>query len=239
MVDSLDLIFLIDTTDSMAPYIASVKAEAETIAGVVAQNVTHYRMAVITYRDFPISPFGEPGDYVFRNDLGFSDTKQPVIDALMALTVGGGGDIPEAVLSAFIHATAGDTGLGGWRGTAVPKRIIVMGDAPPHDPEPFTFFTMKSATDAAMAQDPVTAFTLAIGPDPSAVSSFQALADGTGGEFFHAATAADVVPALLVAEAFVILSAVSQPPTLALVGLGAAILLACAEYWRRRQAATS
>ena len=49
--------------------------------------------------------------------------------AINAITVGGGGDIPEAVYSAT-YATLEGGIIGGWRNDPTSRMVIVMGDAP-------------------------------------------------------------------------------------------------------------
>src|SRR5262249_49847876 len=152
--------------------IAALKTDAATLVDAVKTNVDSFRLAVVTYKDFPPPGPGDVGDFPFRDDLVFSTTAGPVTAALLALTVGGGGDTPESVYSALMHAIAA-TSLGGWSGTKADARmILVMGDAPPHDPEPVTGFTL--ATVLAAAQDPVILTMVALGSNPATLSSFKA-----------------------------------------------------------------
>jgi hypothetical protein len=92
-----------------------------------------------------------------------------------------------------------------------------MGDAPPHDPEPVTGYTLNSVIEAAysiaspyaakagalhasalnpMGSDttmPVMIYSIVVGSDSSALESFTKLSDGTGGKVFTVATSDDVV----------------------------------------------
>jgi uncharacterized repeat protein (TIGR01451 family) len=74
------------------------------------------------------------------------------------------------------------------------KAIILMGDAPPHDPEPFTSYILTSVTIAAELADPVHIYTIQIG---GPVEKFAELASQTGGEVFTAENAEEVVDAIL------------------------------------------
>jgi hypothetical protein len=123
--------------------------------------------------------------------------------------------------------------LGNWREDSS-KVIILMGDAPPHDPEPFSSHTLATVTGAAQAggvvaahvsgggstalcmlspsvalddslmlstsgssTGPIQIYSIAIGSDSTTSSYFSALATGTGGKFYTAATAGDVVDSLV------------------------------------------
>lgn len=200
----LDLIFVIDTTGSMWDDIAAVQAAATTIVTHIDAQVRNYRIAVVSYEDFPVSPYGEAacGDATFHDVLGFSSDRATIVGAIQGLSLRCGGDAPEAVLSGLLHAIALS-----WR-PQVRKAIILMGDAPPHDPEPFTNFTAATVIAAAEAADPVQIYPIAIGSDLSAQTAFAALATGTGGRLFKAPSATEVVNAITEAVDEII----DQPP---------------------------
>jgi hypothetical protein len=146
---SLDLIFCIDTTGSMGDDIDAVKAQAVDIVNQIAEDFPNFRVAVVDYRDHPVDPYGEPGiDYPYNDVLAFSTDKAAVISAINSLSLGSGNDWEESVYSAIMHCINAST-LGGWREDPVTRKIIVMGDAPPHDPEPFTGYTLDSVEAAA------------------------------------------------------------------------------------------
>lgn len=159
---------------------------------------------MVAYRDFPVDPFGDPEDFTFYDVLPFSTDSSAVTSALESLPglVGGGNDWEESVYSALMH-TIDATSLGGWRGSVdgvdVSKAVILMGDAPPHDPEPFTGYTLGDVDLAAFLADPVQIFPVLVGDfvDPIAEEIFSALASGTGGFMATAAGADDVTRAIL------------------------------------------
>lgn len=212
----LDLVFVIDTTGSMWDDLASVKASASTIIDTIAASGADYRIALVDFKDHPVSPYGQAGDYPSRLDLNFSTDKAATISAINALSAGGGGDWPESVFSGLMQAINLS-----WRADAS-KAIILMGDAPPHDPEPVTGYTQASVTAAAnkagigvspsaaasaemsstavaptAVGDGARIYPILIGYDYSAFVAFQSLADGTGGELFEASSASNVVAAIL------------------------------------------
>ena len=191
---SLDLIFTIDTTGSMWDDIDNVKASASAIVDDVLSDIPGARIAVVDYRDFPVSPYGDPGDYEFNDVLSFSTNKPTIVAAIQGLTVGGGADWEESVYSALMHSID-STSLGSWRGSdQAAKVIILMGDAPPHDPEPFTGYTLSSVSLAAELADPVIIYPVQIG---GTVEKFEELAEQTGGEAFTAENAGEVVDSIL------------------------------------------
>jgi Mg-chelatase subunit ChlD len=209
----LDLVFVIDTTGSMGDDIAAVKASANEIINAIAEESPCFRVSIVLYKD--------SGDtYVTKTWLGFTDDKDAALAAISSISVGGGGDFPEAVFAALDHAILNLDGMGEWRGPSVEKSIILMGDAPPHDPDVATGATLASVTENALraglfpvslagasglatgnltppAGDPVDIFTIVIGSNTAATEAFQAIAAANRGRMFTAATADDVVDAVL------------------------------------------
>ena len=193
---TLDLIFCIDTTGSMYDDIASVKTAAVEIVDEIATEIPDFRIAVVDYRDFPYNPYGGSGDYAYNDVLGFSSDQSTIVSAINSLSLGYGNDWEESVYSGIMHCIE-STSLGGWRGQPIKKAIIVMGDAPPHDPEPYTGYTMADVIQAAEDADPVIVFPVVIGGNSTVLSYFTGIADGTGGEVFTASSARDVVNAIM------------------------------------------
>lgn len=63
-----------------------------------------------------------------------------------------------------------------------------MGDAPPHDPEPFTGYTLNDVIAAAENADPIFIYPIQIG---GTVEKFSELAEQTGGTVFTTADASE------------------------------------------------
>lgn len=189
---ALDLIFCIDVTGSMDDDIASVKAAASNIVNTVAARSSDYRVAIVAYRDWDDSAgYAMFEDYAFSSDVG------AIIANINSLSVGGGDDEPEAVLEALMRAIDSRS-VGSWRNN-VNKQVIVMGDAPPHDPSR-EGFTAASVAQAAEDADPVVIQAIVVGNEgiysPEAVEAFRELATLTGGNFFEAADASQVAEVL-------------------------------------------
>lgn len=188
---ALDLIFVIDTTGSMEDDIAEVRANALRILDRVAASGADWRISIVTYRDHPQAPYGDPGDYPSRVELNFSSDYGEITGAINGIRIGGGADFQESVYSG-LHTAISQS----WR-PGVRKVIILMGDAPPHNPEPITGYTHNSVLQAAYDADPVSIYPIQIADDSDTRFAFQSLADGSSGRLFTARTADDVVDTLV------------------------------------------
>jgi len=118
----LDVVFAIDCTGSMGPYIAAVKHNIEKIiGGLVNAQGYELRIGLVAYRDHPPQELTwVVKTFAFTTDLSEMHTN------LSSLTAHGGGDGPEAV-EAGLKECAGMP----WRETAT-KIVILIADAPPH-----------------------------------------------------------------------------------------------------------
>lgn len=217
----LDLAFLVDTTGSMWDDIANVRAAATSITSAVFSEARDPRVAVADFRDFPAPPYGGAGDYPYRLGLSFSRSESSVASALRDLSLGWGNDWPESVYSGLMGLILGRPDVGGqtlspWRSDAT-KIILLIGDAPAQDPEPFTGFRLQHVLDAAAAggnqglltapapaaatgtdaTSPIRIYGILIGGESAALQNYSALAEGTGGKLFRAANASEVVAAIL------------------------------------------
>ena len=171
-VGGVDLVFAIDTTGSMTPYLDGVMSAATNL---VNQTMTsgNARIAVVEYRDF----YGScPEDgFASRVDVDFTTDTGAILSAINGLSTfdGAGCDNPESVYSGLMTAI----GLR-WRND-VTKAVVLMGDAPPHDPEPTTGYTLASVVAAAQAVDPASVYGIDI--DGGGGTLFTNLATETGG----------------------------------------------------------
>jgi hypothetical protein len=156
----LDLVILIDTTGSMGDDIDAVKARSSEIVNSILGDFPNARIAVIDYRDFPEWTAWEE-DYPYRDVQRFSSNATEINNSINTLELGYGGDWPESLWCALMHAMVNDGCAGkgaattiadadgvGWRSDAR-KAIIYLTDAPAHDPEPYTDFTIASVQSAA------------------------------------------------------------------------------------------
>ncbi len=120
---SLDLVFCMDCTGSMGPYISMAKQSIQSIINKITEKAgcNDLLFGLVAYRDHP----PQENTYItkiydFTNNL---NTMQTYLDELKA---NGGGDGPEALTSALY-----DLNNLNWR-TDSTKIIILISDAPPH-----------------------------------------------------------------------------------------------------------
>ena len=185
----VDVVFVIDTTGSMFDDIAAVKSFASQFVDLLQGSTSSYRVALVTYRDWP-SWTGDPSDYPSRLDLDFTDNKSSITSAINAMSVSGGGDFPESVYSGLLR------GIGlGWR-PGVQKVVIQLGDAPPHDPEPVSGYTLTNVVDAAFAVDPAQVYVVDVSTGGVPDARLREIAQRTGGDVFSATSPAQVAQAL-------------------------------------------
>lgn len=186
---ALDLIFVIDLTGSMGDDIEEVQEQASDIVEYISDNIPSYRIAIVGYRDF--------GESVMFEDYAFSDDVDKILGNINSLSVYGGGDWPEAVYEGLMRAIMTEK-IGDWR-DSVHKKIILMGDAPPHEKEDGIdyIYDLDDVAEAAYNVDPANIYTIVIGDDADAARSFEMLAEETSGEFLTAAEAEDVPLAIM------------------------------------------
>ena len=122
VLGQLDVLFVIDATGSMAPYIEEARKYAGEVAVKLAKdNDLDIRFGVVAYRDHP----PQDNTFVTSKSDGFGDAAR-LQDALRKLSAGGGGDRPEAVWDGVAEAIKFD-----WRKGA-DRTIYLIGDSPPH-----------------------------------------------------------------------------------------------------------
>jgi Mg-chelatase subunit ChlD len=115
----IDLVLLIDTTNSMQSIIDEVKNEVRGFIANLQQMVPASRVAVVAYRD--------KGDEYVTKWVDFSFKTDKVQNFVANLRADGGGDYPEAVYEA-VDAAMSELS---WRKTS--RRILmIIGSSPPH-----------------------------------------------------------------------------------------------------------
>ena len=118
----VDVMFLVDTTDSMQATIDGLRQDLAIIVNDVAGTGLDTRFGVAEFRDYAPSVrdmgAGEIGDkpYTLRRKVGFDDAS--LEHALNKLKVAGGGDPPEADLTALLQSTTGQGQIAG-------KKVVV------------------------------------------------------------------------------------------------------------------
>jgi hypothetical protein len=138
----VDLMFAIDTTGSMSPYIAAAVKSAKGVADRLHALSSKARVGLVEYRDYGDS-------YVARTVAPLSNDFTAFNNGLNSLSAGGGGDTPEAVYTGVV--TALDVP---WNRSAA-RALIVLGDALAHDPEEQTGLTAAKVADIATGKVPM------------------------------------------------------------------------------------
>jgi LPXTG-motif cell wall-anchored protein len=186
---SVDLVFAIDTTGSMQPSLDAVKLLTTQMVDLLSARTASYRFALVTYRDHP-SWTGNGSDYPARVDLPFTTDKAGIQAALNTMVADGGGAGPESVYSGV------DAAIGlPWR-PGVKKVVVVIGDAPPHDPEPVTGLTASAVVEHALAVDPAEVYPVDVSGGGSLGAKMTDVATGTGG-VVSSSTAGDLGETLI------------------------------------------
>ncbi len=130
-----DTVIVIDTTGSMSGLIAKARDQADNLAQRLLATNPSSRIGLVEFRDH--------GDaFVGRTVVDFTNDRDRIRAGLDGLVADGGGDWPEAVYSGVAQALSLPFS------TDSVRSIIVIGDAPAHDPEPVTGFTSANLVDA-------------------------------------------------------------------------------------------
>lgn len=121
-VNSIDLMFIIDTTGSMGDEINFLKAELANVIEQVSEKCedTAIRLSLLVYRD--------EGDEYLTKYSDFSTNIDESLEFLQKQHASGGGDFEEAVEVAYEEAISKS-----WSTDFNTKIIVFVADAPSHD----------------------------------------------------------------------------------------------------------
>lgn len=180
----IDIVFVVDSTGSMENDATAVRNNIASIMQETRQRASSYRFALVDYKDHPQY---NPNNYLAKTDVDFTTDSSAIENGLASLTFNGGnfGNTNASVYSGTMQAL----GLK-WRDGSK-KIAIVLGDAPPRDPEPETGYTAESVAQAAYDVDPVSVY--GINAEGSLNSpEFQSLVTQSGGTTADAASPDEV-----------------------------------------------
>ncbi|HEX4209967.1 MAG TPA: FHA domain-containing protein [Candidatus Binataceae bacterium] len=119
----VDIVFVLDITESMQPYIDAVKQNIINFVNDLAANNRDYRLGLVTFEDYVVSAAADC-NCEYHNQM--TSNVNQFIGWVGSLHAGGGGDIPEDQLDALDYAAK------------FPFRpqaqgiVIIVTDAPPH-----------------------------------------------------------------------------------------------------------
>lgn len=110
VVEPADVVFVIDSTGSMEPYIRNVKNNVEDFSGYLLEQGIEANFAVVEYKD--ITSYGEKDSTIIHKNKSGSVWHKSVSELEETLSavqknVYGGGDAPETLLDALATITDG------------------------------------------------------------------------------------------------------------------------------------
>lgn len=137
----LDLVFVIDATESMRDDIKKMRQLLASSLNKMLPKYDSYRIGLVLYKDYY-------DDFLTKTACDFTQDMNVFDTALNSFSVFGGRDIPEAVYEGLDAALDLE-----WRtGKDTDRKIILIGDAPPHA-RPQGSITKDMVMEAAKAQD--------------------------------------------------------------------------------------
>ncbi|MBE9108258.1 VWA domain-containing protein [Nodosilinea sp. LEGE 07298] len=219
----LDLVFVIDATGSMADDIGAIKVRVNQLIDNLTESTPLLRFALVTYED--------PGETT--TNLAFTTDADAIKAGINSISIGDGGDYPEGVNSALLHAIRAEKNMGQWRPEPTTRKIILIGDAPSKDVELRSTVILESQRNAIQIEQnlsfgfsafsarsiptisppnfvpatPINISSIAIGDDPETIEDFKEIAEATGGKAYRVNNSTDLVSVLLKA-----ISETTRPP---------------------------
>jgi hypothetical protein len=201
----VDVVFVLDVTESMQPYIDAVKQNIINFANDLAANNRDYRLGLVTFEDYVVSSVPDC-NCEYRNQL--TSNVNQFIGWVGSLHAGGGGDIPEDQLDALDYASK------------LPFRpqaqgiVIIVTDAPPHHDgdgsentehdQAFWDHHQRGVEVTNLTGDKVAAtmqrngLTLyAVAPPPFIAPEYAEIVDATHGRLFNIVSEEDRFPELV------------------------------------------
>ncbi|MDR0722799.1 MAG: VWA domain-containing protein [Treponema sp.] len=116
---SLDVVFCLDTTRSMQEDIVALKRSLPALLKGMIGEFSAFRVGMVLYQDYTHSAY-------LTRTIPFTENLDAFQKILQGISLGNGGDIPEAVYEALYE------GIQQFPWEAEAKFLILIGDAPPH-----------------------------------------------------------------------------------------------------------
>lgn len=123
-INKLDVVFVVDVTGSMGPFIEEAKQKMISQIREISQKGLDVQFSLIEYRDHP------PQDTTFTTKThAFTDDQTKMQREVERMSASGGGDRPEAMYDGVVAAVRGLS----WRPYS-DRQIFLIADSPPHSP---------------------------------------------------------------------------------------------------------
>jgi len=125
-----DVLMAFDTTGSMKDVLDAAKQHGVQVMQELNSLIADVEFGVVDFRDYPIAPFGDRGDWPYRLRQSITGDRSRVQDAINAMRAGGGNDNPESY-TRVLYESYRDSNVH-WRSNSR-RFLIVFGDEFPHD----------------------------------------------------------------------------------------------------------
>lgn len=201
----VDIVFVMDVTESMQPYIDAIKQNIIQFAQDLAANNRDYRLGLVTFEDYVVSAYPDC-NCAYRKTM--TSNVQQFIQWVGGLHAGGGGDIPEDQLDALAYAST------------FPYRpnaqgiVILITDAPPHvkgdgpdrsgdaayqahHPDPNADVTEETAATVAAKLQNAGLTLYAVAPPPFIAPQYAQIVQVTHGRLYNIISEANRFPDLV------------------------------------------
>ena len=166
-----EVVFVLDTTGSMAGLIEGAKQKIWSIAGgIIERTGGEVRIGLVPYRD--------RGDAYVTRVFPLTNNLDQVYSDLQGFRADGGGDAPESVNQA-LHEAVSEIA---WSDSPrVMRTIFLVGDCPPHMDYPDD---VKYPESCALATNKnIVVSTVQCGGEPATTPIWKEIAERTGGGF--------------------------------------------------------
>lgn len=192
----VDIVFVLDVSESMQPYIDAVKQNMVSFAQDLAAHNRDYRLGLVTFEDYVVSKYD---DCKCPHQKKMTSNVQEFVDWVGTLRASGGGDIPENQLEALEYASTF-----AFRPDAE-GIIILVTDAPAHHAGDGSQYTQhdqayydhkgrdKEVSDltgekaaAALSKNGITLY--AVAPPPFIAPEYAQIVTATRGKLYNIVT---------------------------------------------------
>src|SRR5919106_4230321 len=92
----LDIVLDVDLSGSYGDDLVNIKDKAPEIFDRIRAEAPESQFGLVTFVDFPFSPWGGGPDYGYRRDQGLTTDRDTWLAAVNAMSILGGGDGPES-----------------------------------------------------------------------------------------------------------------------------------------------